>query len=436
MAFDWETKKQTTITSEGIYKLFQPFCNVKKNSQENNTKVSVSKKMFLLKCQYHDGEETSFPTLFGADGVRRNTLRRCSFFNQYDCCCDDDVACDHANTGEHAEDCGNAGIVLNQKSYMCMICVHRIRKWLRRKKLLFFVLLANRAGDEPSVRSEYRRFHYIDGEGATDIQNMITEFKNIRFTAQDEHCMYAHNYRLHAQAQPSENDVCMVELEQRFFYWNGDEWCEVTETIQQKWLGYVNGTAVKHLLENIENFIFKDNGVTLNTTTGTPRWEIGPFETKIVEEYEDFMRVLKSKKKHQNDKNKSATTELLSWLKQSKQAESNLWNTDSIFVHGVGTYCLFLDLCPATKNGVSSNNHVSLKEACEDLYPIVSNVSNNDGVDFQHVKLLLLLAKHGLETLRAGENEHMDQETFEKFVLEKLSSRNRYHRDDRHLVGR
>ena len=195
----------------------------------------------------------------------------------------------------------------------------------------------------------------------------------------------------------------------------------------------MNGSAVNNF-DNIEAFIFKDNGVTLNTTTGTPRWEIRPFEIKIVEEHVEFIQLLKSKKKHQNDKNKRVATELLSWLERSKQAESNTWHANSIFVQGVGAYCMFLDRCPATKNGVSSNNHVSLKEACEDLYPIVSNVSNNDGVDFQHAKLLLLLVKHGLETLRTDENRDMDQKTFEEYVLEQLSSRNRHNRDDRHLV--
>eukprot|EP00942_MAST-04A_sp_MAST-4A-sp1_P000348 g348.t1 len=328
MDYSFHKNENSQVGATQLYGKFGPFTNRKQLPRAHeDVVVSKSKHPYLLRCLYHEENEEG-EMVFVLPKVHED------FFicreAQYDTTFDRYEKISFGNTVV------NSAISINQKSYVCMICVNNIRHWLRNNKKIFYKML--KKVENCSVDHPY--MHGIKDTNDLEAKKLFEKVDNFMFSGN--------------------------------FVFDG------TDPKPKDRVSYLLHTMTCGLCEQLA----KDCECQKTTDIGVIsnfQHDNESIQASIID-YNSSNDVHNSKKRKKSKSNEQYYNAI---------KKDNDWKNGSLWHVATTLFCEFFSLCSATtnnRNGV--DNTISLKESCELWLPYFDDL-NDDGLNHIHVRHLL-----------------------------------------------
>lgn len=363
MDYSFHKNENSQVGATQLYGKFGPFTNRKQQPRlHEDVVVSKSKHPYLLRCLYHEeneeGEMVSVHPKVDEDFYICREARYDTTFDRYEKI---SFGCKRVNSA----------ISINQKSYVCMICVKNIRHWLRNNKHIFYEMLKERQVGTYSVDHPY--MHGIqDTNDDLEANNLFEKVDNFMFSGnfvfdgtdpkpKDRVSYLLHTMRCsHARCKKLAKD-CK---------------CQKTTNIGV-----------------ISNFQHKNESI----------------QTSIID-YNSSNDVHNSKKRKKSKSNEQYHDAI---------KKDNDWKNGSLWHVATTLFCEFFSLCSATtnnRNGV--DNAISLKESCDLWLPFFDELKEN-GLNHIHVRHLLKSYLVLRAQVKENDNHH-DESDDDEFMEDYL----------------
>lgn len=332
MDYSFHKNENSQVGATQLYGKFGPFTNRKQQPRlHEDVVVSKSKHPYLLRCLYHEknqeGEMVSVLPKVDEDFYICREAQYDTTFDRYEKI---SFGCKRVNSA----------ISINQKSYVCMICVNNIRHWLRNNKDIFYKVLQERQVETCSFDHPY--MHGIIDTNDLESKRLFEKVDkfmfsgNFVFDGTDPKPKDRVSYLLHTMTCGSCEQLAKD--------------CECQKTTEN--FGVISD--FQHDNESIQSTIV---------------------------DYHSSNDVSNSKKRKKRNKSNEQYHDAIK--------KDNDWTGGSLWHVATTLFCEFFSLCSATtnnRNGV--DNTISLKESCDLWLPFFDDLMEN-GLNHIHVRHLL-----------------------------------------------